>query len=190
MICHVVNQLIKFQRPYAIATAGMPMSLQYYTESGEFSYRFRSPYNPATSPEEESSTTPPSTEGITELFLPRRIYPKHLTKYILSPGGRIYFDWENQRAYIWFIDKPNSEVDGIPSAVKSKKVRTRRVDIWVGERQIPGWEWWHTLLMVLAWLLAVVGIVWMQKRDWSNERRMGFKPWAGFKLFGSGKWND
>lgn len=169
------------QRPYAVATSGFPMSLFYSYQTSEFSYRFRSPASPASSAAAEGDVTPPRTSEITEIFLPRRIYPKNLTKYLLSPGGRIYFDWERERAYLWFVDPPVAD-----DAVSTKK-KTRRIDIWIGLRQENLWKWWHVPLFVLFWLSAIVFALWLQRYDWERERKMGLTPWAGARLF-AWKW--
>jgi hypothetical protein len=163
------------------------MSLDYSTQTSEFSYRFRSPHTPASSASDATSTTPPPISELTELFLPRRIYPSHATKYILSPGGRIYFDWPNQRAFIWFVDPDHSSDPRL--AKLSKSARTRRVDIWVGTKKVEVWKWWQVLAILVAVLAVVAGVTALQLADWEKERRMGLKPWAGVSIW-KAKWLD
>jgi hypothetical protein len=97
------------------------------------------------------------------------------------------FDWANQRAFIWFVDRAEDPLSAGQRI--NKNARTRRVDIWIGTRKKNEWKYWQTALAILFWLVAVALIVFLQQRDWKMERAMGYKPWAGVKLTG-GRWND
>lgn len=86
------------------------------------------------------------------------------------------------------MDKAEESAEG-PGTRINKNARTRRVDIWVGVRKRNEWKYWQTALAVVFWLAAVALIVYLQQRDWSMERKLGYVPWAGVRLTG-GKWND
>lgn len=107
-------------RPYAVATAGAPLSHVYQAETGLFTYRWR------------DVPTPPSRYGpapgnVTEIFLPGRVYADAIKsgslKHFISPGGRYRFDAARQRMWVWFEDDAVS--------CKQGKEKIRRVDVWV-----------------------------------------------------------
>lgn len=146
---------LKSQRPYAIATAGTPVQLSYNYRTSEFTYRFRTPSTSAAVDRELAKAATdelPSTAQITEIFLPRRVYKQELTKYLLSPGGCIRFDWEAQRAYVWFV--------GTPSLQDRPE---RRVEFWIGVREANHRRWWQTLLLITVWVLTIALAMWVQK---------------------------
>lgn len=108
-------------RPYAIATAGQPLSHVYQAESGLFTYRWRDVPTPPT------ATGTPDANRVTEIYLPARVYGdairNNTLRHFISPGGRYRFDLERQRMWVWFEDDALS--------VKQGKDKYRRVDIWV-----------------------------------------------------------
>jgi len=133
-----------------------------------FTYRFRTPVRPRTS---DSDTSP--IPEITEIFLPSRIYKQGKIEFMVSPGGRLQFDWERQRLFAWFSDTPGDSGRRVAE-------KTRRIDIWVpkGGKGSEGLHWvWALLLVVIAVLVAWRLQVW----QYDMERRAGVKggDWLG-----------
>ena len=147
------------QRPYAIATAGTPLELSYDPTSSVFFYRYMSPIR---FPAHTSKT--PATSEITELFIPRRAYSEKDIAYHLSPGGHIQFDFEAQRAYIWFVDIPDERW-----AKKTEK--GRRVDIWIPARSgsNKGISRLQILVLVISIALALRALVHFQRKQWDQD---------------------
>nr|XP_019051096.1 cytoplasmic protein [Kwoniella bestiolae CBS 10118]OCF30026.1 cytoplasmic protein [Kwoniella bestiolae CBS 10118] len=162
-------------RPYAIATAGTPLSSSYDAETALFTHRFTSPIR--------ISTDIPSIEEVTEIFLPKRVYTEGQVRFALSLHGKIYFDWPNQRCWVWFDDPPyHHSIDLGPRGTKENKVR--RVDIWVPGRTKPRpWTTLHLLGIVLFFVVAVLGILKAQEIEWDKEdsalrfHRPGSRSW-------------
>lgn len=108
-------------RPYAIATAGVPLSHKFQPDTGLFTYRFRDVPTPP------SASATPAPERVTEIFLPKRVYGEALRtkqlKQFMSEGGHYRLDLARQRMFVWFDDDAR--------AVKAGTERIRRVDLWV-----------------------------------------------------------
>lgn len=112
-------------RPYAVATAGQPLSHVYKAENGLFTYRWRD------GPVAPTASGMPAPGKVTEIFLPSRVYGKAIAdgslKHFITPGGRYRFDVARQRMWVWFEDDALS--------VKQGREKTRRVDVWVTDPQ-------------------------------------------------------
>jgi len=93
--------------------------------------------------------------------------------FLLTVGGRVRFDLENGRAFIWFVDAPSDN---------RRPLRPRRIDIWVRERvtnkkDIPGWlgivaAFAIPLFIYIAW--------WAQNLQWKTEKEQGIKMAPGW----------
>jgi hypothetical protein len=104
---------------------------------------------------------------VTELYLPRRTFTKANTQWNVSSGGRIHFDWENQRAFLWFVDIPPE---------RRVQDMVRRVDIWVPSRtRKDGVTLIQGIGMVVALLLGLALTYHYQLIEWENERRVGLR---------------
>lgn len=129
-------------RPYAIATAGQPLSHVYHADNGLFTYRWRDSPSAAT-----ASGVPPKNR-VTEIYLPNRVYGAAIKdgtlKHFISPGGRYRFDPERQRMWVWFEDDSVS--------VKQGHEKTRRIDVWVKEPQED------TPVGIIVGLLVILGM--------------------------------
>ena len=112
---------------------------------------------------------------MTEIFIPRRLYPEGQVEHQLSVGGRMRFDFDNQRAYVWFNDLPAWRDKG-----KADKIR--RVDIWrKGGRTKPqGVIPWSTVWFIVFLLLGLAGVVSIQQWQWRLERRKGIAIGEGW----------
>ncbi|ORY26618.1 putative cytoplasm protein, partial [Naematelia encephala] len=108
-------------RPYAVATAGTPLSAQFETSTAAFTYRFSSPFLPRAVVSIKKEPTP-TTPSITEIYLPSRHYQEGKVSWLVSPGGRLKFDFPNQRLFVWFVDAPPD-----PSS-RPRKQSVRRID--------------------------------------------------------------
>lgn len=106
------------QRPYAIATAGTPLSSSYDPATALFTHRFTD------TPQRTAQGKPPRAR-VTEIFLPRRHYREGEVKWYASGGGHVQFDWARQRLFLWFDDSDEFVHRGKPM--------TRRIDVWVRE---------------------------------------------------------
>ncbi|KAK4685812.1 hypothetical protein P7C73_g4320, partial [Tremellales sp. Uapishka_1] len=121
-------------RPYAVATAGTPISLSYDYETGTFAYRFFS--------------TPSATSQVTEIYLPGRIYKESDIRVLLSQGGTAVFAESEQRLYVTFEAAP------ISTQGKGKEL-VRRVDVFVPTRAAAA----ETGTIRPEWILAVLLIL-------------------------------
>lgn len=118
----------------------------------------------------------PSTAELTEVFLPKRHYTESNTSWTVSPGGRVLFQWDKQRAWVWFADK-------IPSTKSEREAldRPRRFDVWVPGKKAKsrgGWATSRAAQVVLALVVLALGLAvtyWAQMAEWENERRMGLR---------------
>ncbi|ODO10633.1 hypothetical protein I350_01230 [Cryptococcus amylolentus CBS 6273] len=146
-------------RPYPIATAGSPTSLSYDPFHKAFFYRWRSPIR--------TSSSAPDPSEYTELFLPRRVFTESNLKWAVTAGGRVVFDWENERAYVWFEDSAEVAFNA------KEQMKTRRIDIWVPEAapKDVGEVWtikkFAILVIILAFgaLMAYIA----QQHEWSKD---------------------
>jgi len=134
-------------RPYAIATAGQPLSSTFERSTALFTHRFRD------KPGRTDSDSGPPLDRVTEIFLPERIYGSTATgpkgvKWQLSPGGRYFFDHARQRLFIWFHD--NDET------IHYRKDITRRIDVWVHEADDPKFVMWTVFIGLVAMALFVL----------------------------------
>jgi hypothetical protein len=91
----------------------------------------------------------------------------------LTVGGRVRFDFEKGRAFIWFVDAPSDN---------RRPLRPRRIDVWVKERvankkDIPGWL---GAVAALAIPLFVWIAWWAQNRQWSMEKEQNLKIAPGW----------
>ncbi|KAK6906628.1 cytoplasmic protein [Kwoniella mangroviensis CBS 8886] len=164
-------------RPYAVATAGTPLSSSYDAETALFTYRYHSPIR--------VSTDQPTIEEVTEIFLPRRVYSEGQVRFSLSLGGKIYFDWANHRCWVWFEESPHHKfIDLGPRGTAEHKVR--RVDVWVPNKarsSQKGWTISQILLLILCLVFALLGIWWAQEIEWDKEHsalrhyRPGSRSW-------------
>lgn len=134
------------------------------------SYTFRYTSSTRLAPTDKSEYVPKLAD-ITELFLPSRTYGSaDKVRYQLSIGGRILFDLDNDRAYVWFIDSP--------AVARGRPQMTRRVDIWSPEvsararKGTPLWQW-------IAYFLTfafIAGAGWQfQQMQWENESAQGIQ---------------
>ncbi|WWC98544.1 hypothetical protein V866_005436 [Kwoniella sp. B9012] len=164
-------------RPYAIATAGTPLSSSYDAETALFTYRYNSPIR--------VSTEQPSIEEVTEIFLPRQVYSEGQVRFSLSLGGKIYFDWANHRCWVWFEESPHHNfIDLGPRGTAEHKVR--RVDIWAPNKaksSQKGWTIPQILILILCLVFGLLGVWWAQEIEWNKEHsalryhRPGSRSW-------------
>ncbi|OCF33707.1 cytoplasmic protein [Kwoniella heveanensis BCC8398] len=147
-------------RPYAAATAGTPLSTTFDHETAEFSYRFSTPVR--------VTTAEPEISEVTEIFIPRRVYQEGSFDWTVSIGGKVQFDYENERMWVWFEDSalPN---DFGPRGNGS--VKNRRVDIWVPGKKRESWTQGKVVAFVLFFVLAFIGVWYAQHIEWEKERR-------------------
>nr|ODN96011.1 cytoplasmic protein [Cryptococcus depauperatus CBS 7855] len=144
-------------RPYPIATGGLPMSMSYDYHSGSFIYRFRSPIR--------VSTAPPSPPEYTEIFLPRRIYKPDEVEWTVTQGGKVIFDWDNQRAFIWFEDS------AMVAHSAKEDMKSRRFDIYVpGKKVEEGWTMWKIVSAILILILAIWAGYKTQIMEWEKDK--------------------
>lgn len=145
--------------------------MEYNSETALFTYRFRSPakiHMPGT-PEPE-----PEQAEITELYLPRRTYESEdKISFLITAGGRVQLDLENNRAFLWFVDSPSDN---------TRPQRPRRIDIWVKERvankkDIPGWVGVLGALLIPIFLYIAW---WAQNVQWQTEKEAGIKIAKGW----------
>ncbi|WWC65076.1 uncharacterized protein I303_107690 [Kwoniella dejecticola CBS 10117] len=148
-------------RPYAVATAGTPISSSYDYETAMFTHRYTSAIR--------LSDESPSIEEATEIFLPRRVYTEKSVSFALSVGGKILFDWENQRCWVWFVDPPNHKtLDYGPRG--NDEIETRRIDIWVPSKaKQPSWSAAQILGILIFTIVALMGIWHAQEMEWNKE---------------------
>lgn len=113
-------------------------------------------------PQFTSPDAPPRAR-VTEIFLPRRHYKEGAVKWFASAGGRVHFDYERQRLWVWFDDTDEFIARG--------KVVTRRVDFWVLEARdkVKPAE-------VLGLLIVVGGFCFFLANEW--VRYTTGKPWV------------
>ena len=159
----------------------MPNKIEYNYLTTEYTYRFHSPHAPGlVAPD----ATPPLAQ-VTEFFIPR-VYTSNpaKVKYYLSLGGRVKFDYPNQRAYVWFVDTDRRD----PQYTAMDGRTTRRFTMWVeGYYQEKEWALWQRLAIVLIFLAGLAMAVWLQSVEWDKDRRMGREPWKGVNFF-KAKW--
>lgn len=158
------------QRPYAIATAGKPLSIDYDPTTTIFTHRWVSPFKYIFP---DNGEVPPTPNEITEIYLPKRVYPEGKVKHFLSSGGRIQFDYPNQRAWVWFAD-PLPSFDARP-----KKDTHRRVDIWVPQPTPPTSIWVYLVWLVVLGLAVYIAF-WAQERQDRQNKAWGL-PAADWK---------
>ena len=136
-----------------------------------FTYRLRSPLRlVVNSSDEVASADVPPIRHVTEIFLPQRVYPEGKVDYQLSIGGRMKFDFPNQRAYVWFSD--------VPAWIDKKKAdKIRRIDIWQkGKRPVQderGFGTWLSLALIV--FLAVIAMIYAQRLQWRHDEAVGLK---------------
>jgi hypothetical protein len=151
------------QRPYAIATAGTPLSILFDYPTSTYTYRYISPVRPSS-----SSDDTPSAKEVTELFLPARHYTEGKFYHSISTGGRIRYDYPNQRAYVWFVD---TDIRGSQTAPK-----VRRIDFYVPERardtgKVSSTQAWGIVLFAILFL----GIAWWtQMNEIWWDKKLGY----------------
>ncbi|CAD6570060.1 MAG: hypothetical protein TREMPRED_005575 [Tremellales sp. Tagirdzhanova-0007] len=147
-------------RPYAVATAGTPISVSFDPNTSIYTHRFRSPLR--------LRDTNPSLAEVTEIFLPRRWYKEGDIEWLASSGGRIQFDWERERVWVWFVDAPRPDE-------KPRPDRVRRFDIWVPSK-VKSKQMTMPSFVAMASLVVVIGlaIAWyLQNLQWEMERKRG-----------------
>lgn len=136
--------------------------MHYNMETSLFTYRYLSKTNLPTDPQAYQ----PEKAEVTEIYVPSRTFGSvDKVRYQLSHGGKILFDLENDRAYIWFIDTAYSS--------KGKVEQHRRVDIWVpeiSEREGDGKAWWQWLLYLLVLAISLWAGRNLQIHQWRTER--------------------
>ena len=113
----------------------------------------------------------PPTVHVTEIFLPRRLYTEGKVEFQLSIGGRLKFDFENERAYLWFSDAP-AWID------RQKADKVRRIDIWVkGKRPAQDQYGQGTYVgLALVVVLGILATIYAQRLQWNTDRVMGINP--------------
>jgi len=165
----LLNVLRAFQRPYAVATAGTPISTSYDSTTSVFTHRFRSPT--------QLIDTAPSLPEVTEIFLPKRLYRERDFDWIASSGGRVIFDWERERVFVWFIDVQRPDERPRPD-------RVRRFDVWVPSKVKPKQlsKPLRGSLLIFGTLLALY-IAWrLQAYQWEHDRQAGINSgWANLR---------
>lgn len=132
-------------RPYAVATAGTPLSSTFQRSTSLFTHRFRD--QPGFIDIETKKVEP---SKITEIFLPSRLYGgtgPDTPKFNISPGGRSHWDKENQRLFVWFDDSD--------LVINRGTDVTRRIDVWVGEASDTN----YTAIVLTMILFGMVGFV-------------------------------
>ncbi|WVR08558.1 hypothetical protein IAU60_005613 [Kwoniella sp. DSM 27419] len=148
-------------RPYAVALAGSPLSSTYDVDTAAFALRYNSPIR--------TTKDDPSIEEVTEIFLPRRMYKEGQIYWTASIGGRVQFDWPNERMYVWFEDS------AIPFDFGPRgdgENRVRRVDIWVPNRKgKQGLSTRQVVMVVVVFLLAALVAAYAQKVEWDKYER-------------------
>ncbi|WWD20684.1 hypothetical protein CI109_105160 [Kwoniella shandongensis] len=148
-------------RPYVVATSGTPQSSTYDYETGHFTHRWRSTLRP--------DTTAPQINEVTEIFLPRRVFREGEIEFSASVGGRLQFDWPNQRLWVWFEDSPQ-----IIYETKTPD-RRRRIDVWVPAKASKSegeWKTWHYVVAALVAIVALWVAYAAQMMEWENNRRV------------------
>lgn len=101
---------------------------------------------------------------VTEFYLPRRTFTKANTQWNVSSGGRIHFDWEHQRAFLWFVDIPPE---------RRVQDMVRRVDIWVPSRtRKDGITLVQGIGMLVALLLGLALTYYVQLVEWDRDKRV------------------
>jgi hypothetical protein len=106
----------------------------------------------------------------TEIYLPTQHYKKGHTFFALSSGGRITLDYENQRAYVWFIDTVEED------RAAPNKLKIRRVDLWATDKIKDPAAWtasqirWGVLFAIFWVLLAL----WAQRNEIWWDKQLGF----------------
>ena len=159
--------LTRSQRPYAIATAGTPLSISFDYPTSTYSYRFSSP----TRPDSAASNNEPPTSEVTELFIPAQHYREGRFRHTISSGGRIRFDFAIQRAYVWFVDTAPPQ-GGRPRSMEM----IRRVDFWVTDKArgsgiiTPQQVMWFVVIAIVGALVAL----WAQYNEIQQDRMLGF----------------
>lgn len=147
------------QRPYAIATAGTPLSIKFDYETSAYTYRFTSPVR--------SPTSEAPVSEVTELFLPSQHYTEGKFQHTISPGGQIRFDHAAQRAYIWFNDT---------EPTRGQNVKVRRIDFYVPSRtkatgKLSNTQMAFFVLFAIFWL----GVAWWtQMNEIWWDKRLGY----------------
>nr|XP_019008152.1 cytoplasmic protein [Kwoniella pini CBS 10737]OCF46933.1 cytoplasmic protein [Kwoniella pini CBS 10737] len=159
-------------RPYAVATAGTPLSSSYDHETAIFTHRYTSPIR--------FSEVTPTVEEVTEIFLPKRVYSEKSISFALSVGGKMLFDWDNQRCWVWFVDPPNHRtLDYGPRGTEDSKIR--RIDIWVPDKvKTPSWTPSQIFAIILFVIIAILGVWLAQETEWRKED-------SALRYYGGGK---
>ena len=144
--------------------------MSYIPERALFTYRYRSP-TAMRAPEV------PHPKDITEIYLPSRTYAGVDVECLVSSGGRIKFDRENSRAYVWFVDEANGD--------NARKVdMPRRVDIWVSHKNHDEDHFWRNLLIGIIVVVLAALLAWReQHKQWAFEEREGIKVLSMFSGF-------
>ncbi|WVQ85927.1 hypothetical protein IAT38_008095 [Cryptococcus sp. DSM 104549] len=144
-------------RPYAIATAGTPLSMTYNAETNLYTHRWRSPLR--------TSSDPPALSEVTEIFLPSRIYRAGEIQFNASLGAKLVFDHERERLFVWYEDSALTAYENKGDG------KVRRVDVWViGKEKEDTWSTGAIVFTILALVLGVIVAVIAQRHEWEREK--------------------
>lgn len=107
---------------------------------------------------------------MTELYLPAQHYKPNHTYFALSSGGRIKLDYENQRAWVWFIDSVEED------RAMPNRIKIRRIDLWATDKIKDPSAWTGTqlkwgILFAIFWVLLAL---WAQRNEIMWDRKLGF----------------
>ena len=94
------------------------------------------------------------------------MYKEGDVRWLVSPGGRIQFDWERERLFVWFVDT-------LHPGGKSKPDQPRRVDLWVSSRapstDIMNRRGW--ILIAIGTVFALILAYYLQTIQWEEDKR-------------------
>ena len=100
----------------------------------------------------------------------------------LSLGGKVVFDYPNQRAYVWYVDTGRKD----PQYTALDGRTTRRFTIWVeGYYEEKPWALWQRSAVIVIFLLGLAMALFFQRMEWDRDEREGVKSANWSELFGA-----